>query len=212
MTGSRTDRDGNTAMQARHRTVAAMVVALVAGMAAMSYAAVPLYQMFCQVTGYGGTTQKADAASDIVLDRKITVYFDATTSPDLPWRFKPAQQSVTLKIGETALAFYTATNLSDRPVTGTASFNVTPVQAGSHFSKIECFCFTEQTLQPGESVEMPVTFYVDPDIVKDPDAKRIQEITLSYTFFPVKNEGKAKPDLARARPGQARSGTGTDKS
>ncbi len=170
-----------------HALVASVVVALVAGMGAMSYAAVPLYQLFCQVTGYGGTTKKAEAAPDVVLDREIKVYFDATTSPGLPWKFKPVQDHVVLKIGETGLAHYRATNLSDKPVTGTASFNVTPVQAGSFFNKIECFCFTEQTLQPGESIDMPVTFFIDPDMVKDADAGRISEITLSYTFYPVKN-------------------------
>lgn len=173
--------------KANHTLVASIVVAMVAGMGAMSYAAVPLYQMFCQVTGYGGTTKKADAAPGVVLEREIKVYFDATTSPELQWKFKPVQTDVTLKIGETGLAYYKATNMSDKPVTGTASFNVTPVQAGSFFNKIECFCFTEQTLQPGESIDMPVTFFIDPEMVKDADAKRISEITLSYTFYPVEN-------------------------
>lgn len=180
-------RDG---LSRRHLIVASAMAGLVAGMVGLSYAAVPLYQLFCQVTGYGGTTQRAESAPDTVLERKMTVRFDANSGRDLGWKFRPAQRSIELKIGETALAFYRAENISDKTVTGTATFNVTPEAAGSYFSKIECFCFTEQTLEAGASVDMPVTFFIDPEIVNDPESRNIQEITLSYTFFPVKDANK----------------------
>lgn len=152
-------------------------------MVGLSFAAVPLYRIFCQVTGYGGTTQRADAPSNTVTDREIRVRFDATISSDLNWSFRPVERKITLKIGENRLAFYEAENLSDQKLTGTATFNVTPEIAGSYFSKIDCFCFTEQTLQPHQKVDMPVSFYIDPAILDDPDASRLEEITLSYTFF-----------------------------
>ncbi len=154
-------------------------------MGALTYAAVPLYQMFCQVTGFGGTTQRADAAPGVVLDRTITVRFDSNVAPGLAWKFEPVQRTIDVKLGQEMLAFYTATNTSDKPVTGTASFNVSPDSAGLHFKKVECFCFTEQTLQPGQSVEMPVSFFVDPEMVADRSAAWISEITLSYTFYPT---------------------------
>ncbi len=187
----------------RHGLVAAIVGGIALGMVGMSYAAVPLYQLFCQVTGYGGTTKRAESAPSKVLDRTITVYFDANTSKSLPWKFKPAQYSMELKIGDTGLAYYKATNLSDKTVKGSALFNVTPVAAGSYFNKIECFCFTEQELKPGESVDMPVTFFIDPDFVKDPDTKKIQEITLSYTFFPIDGKPQRnKGNVAQGKPDQ----------
>ena len=170
----------------RHMLVATSMAAIVVGMVGVSYAAVPLYRIFCQVTGYGGTTQRAEQAPDTVLDRKITVRFDANVGRDMGWKFQPVQRKLELKIGETALVFYEASNLTKTKITGTATFNVSPQAAGSYFSKIECFCFTEQTLEAGERAEMPVTFFIDPDIVNDPEARNIQEITLSYTFFPVK--------------------------
>lgn len=158
------------------------------GMVGVAYASVPLYRLFCQVTGFGGTTQRAETAPQQILDRKITVAFDANVNANLTWKFKPVQHSQTIKIGEQTLAFYQAVNTGTTPVTGTATFNVTPVQAGAYFSKIQCFCFTEQTLQPGQSIDMPVTYFVDPDIVNDPDIKNIDTITLSYTFFAVDKE------------------------
>lgn len=154
-------------------------------MVGMAYAAVPLYQMFCQVTGLGGTTQRAEKPSDVVLDRKVTVRFDANVSPKLGWKFEPVQRTVEANIGENVLVFYRATNISDKTIKGTATFNVAPDAAGLYFSKIECFCFTEQTLAAGESVEMPVSFYVDPALVTDPESSRLNEITLSYTFYPL---------------------------
>jgi len=173
--------------------VVVSLLGIVFTMLGLSYAAVPLYQIFCQVTGFAGTTQRADRAPETVLARTITVRFDANARAELGWRFKPAQQTVDIPIGEETLAFYRAENLSDQSVTGTATFNVTPEIAGSYFSKIECFCFTEQTLAAGQSVDMPVSFYIDPEIVNDPDARDLEEITLSYTFFRVRDEaGKDK--------------------
>jgi len=174
--------------QARRNGRTGLIMALVAlGMAGLAFASVPLYRLFCQVTGFGGTTQMAigTEAPGAVAGQRVSVRFDATVSHALPWRFVPEQPTHNVAIGERNIAFYTARNLSDRPVTGTATFNVTPVQAGQYFTKIECFCFTEQILQPGEEMRMPVVFYVDPRILDDADARRITEITLSYTFYPV---------------------------
>jgi len=169
--------------QRRHGVVALALAGLVAAMVGLSFAAVPLYRIFCQATGYNGTPQRADKGADHVLDRTITVRFDGNVDPGLPWSFAPVQHTMEVKIGETALAFFKATNNADTPVTGNAIFNVAPEQAGLYFTKIECFCFTQQTLKPGASVEMPVTFFVDPKIVDDEDTKNIGEITLSYTFY-----------------------------
>lgn len=193
-TGHTAHRDAR--LQRAHRRVGLSAAALVIAMVGMSYAAVPLYQIFCQVTGYGGTTQRAVQAPDKILDRKITVRFDANVARNVPWRFKPAKKTVELRIGESTLAYYVAENLSSESVRGTASFNVTPEAAGYYFNKIECFCFTEQVLKPGQRVDMPVTFYIDPDIVNDPEARNITEITLSYTFFRSEKESDGKPGLA----------------
>jgi cytochrome c oxidase assembly protein subunit 11 len=170
-----------------------MCVGGVVTMGALAYAAVPLYQMFCQVTGIGGTTQKAEKPSEVMLDRMVTVRFDANVSPKLGWTFEPLQRTVQAHIGENMLVFYRATNTTDRKITGTATFNVAPDAAGLYFSKIECFCFKEQTLEPGQSIEMPVSFFVDPELVKDPESSRLKEITLSYTFYPIEGtrEGQA---------------------
>jgi cytochrome c oxidase assembly protein subunit 11 len=164
--------------------VFACAVAVVA-MGGLSYAAVPLYRLYCQATGFGGATQRAEKLSEVVLDRVITVRFDANVGPGLPWRFEPVQQTVDVKVGENVLAFFRATNLSDQPIKGMATFNVAPDVAGLYFSKIECFCFKEQRLDSGETVEMPVSFFVDPSIMKDRDADVVRDITLSYTFYPV---------------------------
>ncbi|WP_421792486.1 cytochrome c oxidase assembly protein [Hyphobacterium sp.] len=152
-------------------------------MVGAAYAAVPLYNLFCQVTGYGGTTQVASEAADRVLDRVVEVRFDASTERGMPWTFEPVQTSMTVQVGETNLAFYRVTNNADRPVTGVASYNVTPFKAAPYFSKLECFCFIEQTLQPGESMEMPVLFFVDPLIEEERRMDDVRTITLSYTFF-----------------------------
>src|SRR5690606_32458145 len=148
------------------------------------FAAVPLYRIFCQVTGYGGTTQVAEAAPDHVLDRTMTIRFEGFVNRDLPWHFAPKQHSVTVKVGEPALIFFKAENLSDRPTAGVATVNVTPLKVGQYFSKVQCFCFSEQVLQPGESVDMGVSFFVDPAIAEDRNADEVGTITLSYTFFP----------------------------
>ncbi len=168
---------------------AVMLFGLVGGMVGLSFASVPLYRLFCQVTGYGGTPNtEAVSAPTEVSDTVVTVNFDANVNSDLPWTFKPVQHNVRIRLGEEALAHYTAVNNSDAPVTGTATFNVTPYSAAQYFSKIECFCFTEQTLLPGQEVDMPVTFYVDPAILDDPNAKDVRLITLSYTFYPLDKE------------------------
>ncbi|MFN0114016.1 MAG: cytochrome c oxidase assembly protein [Paracoccaceae bacterium] len=152
-------------------------------MGALSFAAVPFYSWFCRTTGFAGTPAVAETGSDRVLDRTVTIRFDANTDPAMPWQFHPVQREMTVRIGETALAFYEAHNPTDRVIGGTASFNVAPDQAGGYFSKIECFCFTEQVLKPGERVQMPVSFFVDPAMVDDPEAGSIRAITLSYTFY-----------------------------
>ncbi len=174
----------SAAGQSKNQKTAMIVVGVVIGMVGLSFAAVPAYRAFCQVTGWGGTTQRADAGADRTLERTITVRFDSSVSQGLSWEFKPEQISQTLHIGETGLAFYDAENYSDRPVTGRATFNVMPAKAGIYFKKIECFCFTEQTLQPGEKVSMPVTYFIDPAIADDKNLDDIQTITLAYTFFP----------------------------
>ena len=155
-------------------------------MLALAFAAVPLYRVFCQVTGFGGTTMKAEAAPGAVAGQ-IGVRFDANISPALPWKFEPEQATVRIHPGARTTIYYHATNYTARNTTGQAVFNVTPEAAGKYFSKIECFCFTEQTLKPGEDVRMPVVFYVDPKLRQDPDTRSIDEITLSYTFYPVEN-------------------------
>lgn len=167
----------------KNRTVALPLICLVAAMLGLAFASVPLYRLFCQATGYGGLPQRAERGPDQVLDRTIRIRFDANVATGLPWRFEPVQQVMDVKIGEQALAFYKATNKSSTPVTGTAIFNVAPEIAGRYFTKIECFCFKQQTLAAGTTAEMPVIFFIDPKIVEDEDTKNISEITLSYTFY-----------------------------
>ena len=160
-------------------------VGVVVFMAGLGWAAVPLYDLFCRVTGYGGTTQTASAGSDVILDQTVQIRFDASRERGFEWDFRPVERTMDIRIGESGIAFYEAYNPTDRVIAGSASYNVTPYAAGSYFVKIDCFCFTEQVLQPGERVQMPVTFYVDPAIVDDPEARDIQTITLSYTFHPI---------------------------
>ncbi len=172
--------------------IVGVCIAFVVGMVGMSYAAVPLYQIFCQVTGYGGTVRQVEQASDVILDKTIKVRFDANVANGLPWDFKPDQREVEIKIGETKKITYHSKNIFGSETTGQATFNVTPQAAGAYFNKVECFCFTEQTLQPGENAEMPVVFFVDPDIVNEEETKNINTITLSYTFYPhEKTQGVA---------------------
>jgi len=165
----------------KNRTLV-QLVAVVLTMGSLSFAAVPFYSWFCAVTGYGGTPQRAEAAPGDVLDQTVRIRFDASVDQNMPWSFKPVVRTMDIRIGETGLAFYEAHNPTDRVIAGTASFNVFPDTAGGYFTKIDCFCFSEQVLQPGETAQMPVSFFVDPAIVDDPDGKFVHEITLSYTF------------------------------
>ncbi|CRL10492.1 cytochrome c oxidase assembly protein [Phaeobacter italicus] len=172
------------ALQGPQKTVV-QLVGVVVVMGALSWASVPFYDWFCRVTGFGGVTGVASQGSDTILDKTITVRFDASKERGMPWEFTPKVREMEIKIGETGLAFYEAYNPTDRPVAGQASYNVTPYSAGGYFDKIACFCFEEQVLQPGERVEMPVTFFVDPEIVEDRDGKYVHTITLSYTFYEI---------------------------
>ena len=175
----------------RNRMTATALWVFVAGMVGLSFASVPLYQLFCDVTGYGGQPKTDVAAGPSEISEKtITVRFDSNINPNLPWRFKPVQRQVTVRLGEERLAFYQAKNLSKGDATGTALFNVTPFKAGQYFSKIDCFCFTEQTLTAEQVADMPVQFFVDPEILNDPNTRDLKTITLSYTFY------KTEPDEA----------------
>jgi len=176
--------------------IARRLIGVVATMGMLSLAAVPFYNWFCKVTGFGGETRTVTQASDTVLEQTIKIRFDASLDRDMPWEFKPAQREMELRIGETGLAFFEAYNPTDRIVAGTASYNVTPFSTGYYFDKIECFCFEEQVLQPGERVMMPVSFYVDPEIVQDREAKYTHVITLSYTF----HETDLPQELANLEP------------
>ncbi|MFL0670116.1 MAG: cytochrome c oxidase assembly protein [Erythrobacter sp.] len=186
----------NEQITRRNARVGLMAAAGALAMLGLGYAAVPLYQMFCQVTGFGGTTMKAseaDAAraAAIATGQRISVRFDASTSAGMPWAFKPTQPTQTVTIGQRDIATYVARNDGSKPITGMATFNVTPEQAGKYFNKIQCFCFTEQTLAPGQEVTMPVLYYVDPAMLDDPNMAGVQQITLSYTFHRTK-----EPQLA----------------
>jgi cytochrome c oxidase assembly protein subunit 11 len=169
----------------RNRRVALISLGVFAAMIGLTYASVPLYRLFCQATGFGGTTQRVAAAPGRKSERTVTVRFDSNTSSNLPWSFTPAQLEQTVKLGEQSMAFYRVTNSSDRETAGTAVFNVTPPQAGAYFDKIECFCFTRQTLNAHSSAELPVVYFIDPAILDDPEVKAIDTITLSYTFYPA---------------------------
>jgi len=191
-------REGQTRS---NRTVAMVCVAVLAGMLGMSYAAVPLYDMFCRVTGYGGTTQQTTQYSQTILDRRVKVRFDANVAAGLPWQFHPIEREVTIRLGETKQVAYEAKNVFSRPTSGRASFNVTPPLAGAYFMKMECFCFTDTELAPGETLDMPVVFYIDPAILELPEMKDISTITLSYTFFSIdKDEAHASDTSGKAAP------------
>jgi cytochrome c oxidase assembly protein subunit 11 len=162
---------------------ATMLVAMIVTLAFTTVVVIPpFYDWFCRVTGFGGATSVAEGGAEVILDQTVKVRFDATLDQGMPWTFRPVAPSMEIRIGETGLAFYEAHNPTSRPVAGTASFNVFPYAAGGYFTKIECFCFQEQVLQPGETVQMPVTFYVDPAMMDDPDGRFVREIVLSYTF------------------------------
>lgn len=168
---------------AKNKRVLFSCVAVVGGMIGLAYASVPLYKLFCQVTGFGGTTQVAEQAPVEVSEKTIKVRFNADVNSGLNWQFKPEQREITVRLGEDNLAYYMAENMSLTPITGQATYNVTPLKAGQYFSKIACFCFDEQTLEPGQRVDMPVSFYVDPAIAEDINTQDVKTITLSYTFF-----------------------------
>lgn len=189
MTAGTEDRTTAAALASRSRRsrrfTATIVGGIAFGMVGMAFAAVPLYEIFCRVTGYGGTTQRVDAAPGEILDRMVTVQFDANIAAELGWTFAPAQRSVEVRLGEPTVIEYVATNLTDRPTAGTAVFNVTPENIGAYFDKIQCFCFTSQVLVPGETARFPVMFFVDPDLADNTLLDYIHTITLSYTFYPA---------------------------
>lgn len=173
-------------LAARHRRVALACFAFVSAMVGASYAAVPLYDLFCRVTGFGGTPRIATAAPAAPVERRMKIRLDANVAPGLPWKFGPEAREVEVRVGESKLVHYAATNNGKAGTVGTATYNVSPPTAGAYFMKMQCFCFTEQALASGEKMEMPVAFFVDPEIEKDPELKGLTTITLSYTFFPVK--------------------------
>ena len=184
----------------RNRATAAAAVAVIVGMVGLTTASVPLYRLFCQITGYGGTTQRAEAAPGAFSEETVTVFFNADVAPELPWRFYPEQRRIEVRPGEQHLAFYVAENRSDRPIVATATFNVTPHKVGIYFQKLACFCFEQQKLEPGERVEMPVSFFVDPALLQDVSTQEVRQITLSYTFFPDRQASEA---LRRGRSAEA---------
>ena len=189
-------KDGSSARS--NRTVVMWCLAGLAVMGSITAASPTLYRLFCQVTGYGGTTQRATVAPHQILDRIITVRFDANVSPQLAWKFEPVVPTMDVRVGETVLAFFRATNTSDKVLKGTAAFNVSPDVIGAYFNKIECFCFKEQTLQPGQTVDMPVTFFVDPKMAEDRDTAVLSNITLSYVFYPVNHTAAVAGGAAKA--------------
>jgi cytochrome c oxidase assembly protein subunit 11 len=192
--------------QRRNLNVLMVLVGVVAGMTGLAYASVPLYRLFCQVTGFGGTPQRAEIAPTQISDRVMRVTFTADVAAGLGWSFQPMQRNMELKVGENKLAFYVAKNEESKPVTARAIFNVSPEMFGAYFTKIECFCFTEQTLQPGQRVEMPVSFFIDPAMLDDPQLKKMNDITLSYTFFRAADDGAANQKVGQVRNGQAGGG------
>jgi cytochrome c oxidase assembly protein subunit 11 len=195
-----TPRPDPAALARKNRRLALGAFAFAGLMLGVSFAAVPLYDLFCRVTGFGGTVQVGQAAPGAVSDRTITVRFNATTHPALPWRFEPGQNAVTLRLGEEGVAFYTARNLADRPVEGVSTYNVTPEVVGRYFHKVACFCFEAQTLEPGQQVDMPLAFWIDPRIAEDPNTRDIRTITVNYTFFRTLADAERAGALASAGP------------
>ena len=194
-------RQATPQQRRRDLTVAAACAVLAAGMVGMAFAAVPLYNWFCRTTGFGGTPQIASAAPGSVLDRRISVRFDANVANGLPWQFEPEQSSVVVRIGDVVTVNYVVTNLSARETIGQASYNVSPPTVGAYFTKINCFCFTEQRLKPGEKREMPVVFFVDPELAKDSEHDGLTSITLSYTMYPVREPPRV--ERGAAAPGRS---------
>jgi cytochrome c oxidase assembly protein subunit 11 len=177
--------------------LALRLFALVAVMVGLSFAAVPLYRIFCEKTGWAGTPQRSAEAPKTIAPQTVTVRFDANVARGLPWAFEAVQPELTLHIGESKLAFFRAVNRSDETVTGSAVFNVSPDLMGQYFTKVQCFCFVEQTLKPGEEIEMPVSFYIDPAVLKDRDGRTVRDMTLSYTFYKVRNPQGNQANAAR---------------
>jgi cytochrome c oxidase assembly protein subunit 11 len=190
--------ESHKAQLRRQRRTAAAIAVGAAGMLALSFASVPLYRAFCAATGFGGTTQIAKTAPAKLGERTLSVRFDANVARDLPWRFEPEVAKISLRTGETATVFYKVVNLSDRETRGQAAYNVNPDQSGVYFNKIACFCFQEQRLGPHESAEWPVVFFLDPALESDPTMQKVEEVTLSYSFFAVKPEAPAKTSEAPA--------------
>ncbi|MDH5748050.1 MAG: cytochrome c oxidase assembly protein [Rhodospirillales bacterium] len=193
----------------KNTSTAIVLFSVVGAMVGLAYASVPLYRLFCQITGYGGTPKTESKATTATTDAPlVTVRFDANVNSSLPWKFTPEKRAITVRLGETVLARFLAKNESDETITGTAAFNVTPYKSAQYFNKVECFCFTEQTLKPGEQVSMPVTFFVDPEIMKDRNAKDVKTITLSYTFFrdPASATGKTAANTTNAKDALGASG------
>lgn len=184
--------DTDQELAKKNARIGLLVLGVVAGMVGLSFASVPLYDLFCSVTGFGGTTQVSEALPENIIDRTVTIKFNADTARGMPWEFKPEMREIDVKLGERGLTAFSARNKMPRPTSGTAIYNVTPLKAGKYFHKIQCFCFDEQTLQGGEQVSMPVLFYVDPKMDEDPNMDDVKAITLSYTFF--KAETKALED------------------
>jgi cytochrome c oxidase assembly protein subunit 11 len=187
------------AIDRRNRNVALAATGVVVAMLGLAYASVPLYELFCRVTGFGGTTQRSDAAPGAVSERLVTVRFNADVAHGMPWSFQPVQRQVQVRLGEETLVAYRAHNPTDRPIVGVATFNVAPAKAGIYFDKIACFCFDEQRLEPGQTVDMPVSFFVDPAIEQDRNARDVAEITLSYTFFEKPGQQAGLPSALPAR-------------
>lgn len=210
MTAPRPDRDprqdGVADVSRRNRRMALVLSGLVAGMIGLSFASVPLYSLFCRVTGFGGATMVATKIANRVLDRVITVQFNADVNNSLPWEFAPDQRSVDVRLGEAVTITYHAHNLSDKALVGTAAYNVTPDKVGQYFNKLQCFCFTEQRLEPGQRVEMPVNFYVDPALADDPEMADVKIITLSYTFFRAADQSAALPPPGKGTAADASEG------
>jgi len=200
------NRRHSEAGRSRNAPVALALCGLVLAMVGLAFASVPLYRLFCQVTGFGGTTQVAESVPTRSGERIFKIRFNADVHRDLPWRFQPEQREVSLKVGESGLVFYRAQNLSKQPIVGTATFNVTPLKAGQYFSKVQCFCFDEQTLAPGETASLGVSFFVDPAILEDVNLDEVTAITLSYTFFRSLDEQDASPEAGVAPEQQHASG------
>jgi cytochrome c oxidase assembly protein subunit 11 len=197
---------GASDLATRNRRVGLLAAGVVAGMVGLSYAAVPLYEMFCRVTGFGGTTTRASVAPGRVAARVMTVRFNASMHGQLPWKFVPLQTEATVQLGEERVIWYRATNLSKRPIVGTATYNVTPEIAGPFFNKLQCFCFTEQLLQPGESIDMPVSFFIDPEMANERRYDGVRTVTLSYTFFESTTD-RARKMLEELPPAGGAAGT-----